>query len=106
MARQITVTESPCKLLPTGMSWLDDYRKRTGSPLGTDSYFVRSDAGGMRTQRDSFATLTEARRHARTIVRSGKGWAEIFRTAENFNACKDVWIASYEVETESGATVA
>ena len=62
MARQITVTESPCKLLPTGMSWLDDYRKRTGSPLGTDSYFVRSDAGGMRTQRDSFATLTEARR--------------------------------------------
>lgn len=105
MRRQITVTNNPAPALPAGLAWLKSYRTRTGSPLGTNEYYVRSDAGGMRTAREPVATLTEARALARRIVRGGKAWAEVFRIAESGVSSRDVWIASYEVETESGATL-
>jgi len=105
MRRTITVTNNPAPALPAGMAWLKSYRTRTGSPLGTDEYYVRSDAGGMRTAREPVATLTEARALARRIVRDGKAWAEVFRVAESGTMDRDVWIASYEVEIESGSAL-
>ena len=105
MRRTITVTNNPAPALPEGMSWLKAYRTRAGSPLGINEYYVRWDAGSMNSARETAATLTEARTLARRIVRGGKAWAEVFRMAESGTMVRDVWIASYEVESESGASL-
>ena len=109
MRRKIECNESDiATTLPYGYQWLRAYRRKSGSPLGTDEYMVRSrsDAGSMETRHDHCATLTEARKHAKAIVRNGKAWAEIFRWAENGQGMRKVFIASYEVALESGSEVA
>lgn len=96
--RKIVVSESDNKSAPIGYSWKFNNRTR--------GYSVRSSGGDMQTKHEDFSTLTEARNRARSIVRNGKAWAEVFRWAESSVGIKAVFIASYEVEIESGATVA
>lgn len=84
---------------PAGMKW-----RRIGRPPHPD-YNVRFDRGHMETGHTHCASLTEARRTAKAIVREGRAWAEVLRYAEDFNRIKSVLIASYEVEVESGSAI-
>ena len=98
MPRKIVVSESDNKNLPSGYSWTFNGRTR--------GYSVRSGNGAMSVKRGDFRTLTEARKHARAMVRAGKAWSEVFRWAESGVGIRAVFIASYEVELESGSAVA
>lgn len=98
MARKITVDESYDKNPPAGYSWKFNGRAR--------GYSVRSSNGPLSVKHEDFPSLTEARKHARAIVRGGLPWAEVFRWAESGTGIKKVFIASYEVEIESGSAIA
>jgi hypothetical protein len=97
--RTISVTESDDKSLPKGMHW-----RTVGKPAHPD-YMVRYDRGGMDVRHSHCASLTQARKEARAIVREGRAWAEVFRWAESGVSMRSVFIASYEVEIESGASL-
>jgi hypothetical protein len=101
--RQITITNDP-ETRPRGMTWRNIWRKKCPGVLGPN-YTVRIDAAGMRHETKGADTLTQARRIARAAVRDGAAWAEVFRYAENGVSIKSVFVASYEVETESGSSV-
>lgn len=98
-ARTVTVTEYADRALPRGYRWLKTYRKKWGSPLGTDEWQVRSDAPGFSTRVEWFATLTEARKHARAVIRSkGSTWAEVSRACESGQGIRLIPWADYERE--------
>lgn len=98
-ARAVTVTEFPHRPCPAGYRWLKSYRRATGSPLGTDEWQVRSDAPGLSVRVEWFATLTEARKHARAVIRSKQSaWAEINRAAESGQGIRLIPWADYERE--------
>lgn len=98
-ARKVTVTECDDRAKPRGYTWLKTYRKRTGSPLGTNEWQVKSDAPGFAVSVEWFATLTEARKHARAVIRAGRStWAEIFRACESFQSVRMIQWAEYERE--------
>lgn len=99
MRRTITVQESESKALPAGMRW------RTIGAARHPDYMVRYDRGNLETGHSNYVSLTEARKAARSIVREGRAWAEVFRFAENGAAIKAVHMASYEVSWEAGAEV-
>ncbi len=99
MNRKITITESDDKQLPKGMHW-----RRIGLAQHAD-YQVRYDKGHLETGHTSCTSLTEARRTARSIVREGRAWAEVFRYAENGVSIKPVFICSSAAEVESASTV-
>jgi DNA-binding transcriptional LysR family regulator len=98
-ARAITVKENDSRALPRGHRWVKAYRKGVPSPLNTDEWLVRSDAGVIAVHHDTFATLTEARKHARAVIRSNRStWAEVRRYAESGYGITSILWAEYERE--------
>lgn len=96
--RKITVTESDCKRLPKGMRW----KPKGGYSIRYSRHHIQTNWADGTTHCN---TLTEARKDAKSLVREGAAWAEIFRWAENGVSNKGVFICSYEVEEESGAAI-
>lgn len=98
-ARAVTRTEYADRALPHGYHWLKTYRKKCGSPLGTDEWKVTSDAPGFSVRVEWFATLTEARKHCRAVIRSNQStWAEVSRACESGQGIRLIPWATYERE--------
>lgn len=98
-ARAVTRTDHLNRDLPRGYCWLKSYRRATGSPLGTNEWQVRSDAPGFSVRVEWFATLTEARKHARAVIRSkGSTWAEVSRACESGQGIRLIPWCDYERE--------
>jgi hypothetical protein len=98
-ARKVTVTECSDRALPAGYQWLKQYRKRFASPLGDSEWQVKSDAPGFAVSVEWFGTLTEARKHARAVIRAGRStWAEVFRYCEHGQGIRAILWAEYERE--------
>lgn len=98
-ARAVTVTENDSRALPRGYLWMRRYRTLAGSLLSRDEWLVRSDGGPFSVRHDTFSTLTEARKHARRIIREGAStWAEVRRYAESGEGITSILWAEYERE--------
>jgi len=78
--------------------------RRIGAKKHPD-YMVRYDRGGLNVGHSHYGSLTLARKDARALVREGRAWAEVFRFWESGAQIGKAFIASYEVEIESGSSV-
>ena len=91
-AHRITCDESTDKGLPAGMQrWCTSFDRYP--------YMIRYDGGNLHSLTEHCATLTEARKVAKRLVRAGgTTWAEIHRWCESGVQLRKVWICTYERE--------
>ena len=81
---------------PSGFQWSNAYRKACGG-LQAPEYIVRWERGFYNPPGTSHcATLTEARKEAKSLVAEGRAWASVDRWAENGTSMRAVPICRYE----------